>query len=138
MKSELQYTVQIDPQDGYRLVQVMSAFDAEDTSASIEEARAEIERQFGDKLEATYGLGRDALAFDSGQETENQESFSSLIRIGPVAVGTMYLLLAFQFRSLLQPLLIFLAVPFSMFGVIYGLTLTDNPISFLTMVGFSV
>src|SRR5206468_3980614 len=45
-------------------------------------------------------------------------------------------LLGFQFRSLLQPLLIFMALPFSIFGITLGLYLTDNAFSFFTMLGF--
>jgi multidrug efflux pump subunit AcrB len=48
----------------------------------------------------------------------------------------MYVLLAFQFRSLLQPLLIFMAIPFSIFGIMLGLDLTENAISFFAMLGF--
>ncbi|MFZ1484149.1 MAG: efflux RND transporter permease subunit, partial [Candidatus Saccharimonadales bacterium] len=45
-------------------------------------------------------------------------------------------LLAFQFRSLLQPILIFMAIPFSLFGITLGLYLTDNAFSFFAMLGF--
>jgi multidrug efflux pump subunit AcrB len=48
----------------------------------------------------------------------------------------IYLVLAFQFRSLLQPLLIFMAIPFSIFGVMGGLFITNNPISFFALLGF--
>jgi multidrug efflux pump subunit AcrB len=48
----------------------------------------------------------------------------------------MFLLLAFQFKSLLQPLLIFTAIPFSFFGVSAGLYVTNNPLSFFVMIGF--
>jgi multidrug efflux pump subunit AcrB len=37
---------------------------------------------------------------------------------------------------LLQPLLIFLAIPFSFFGITLGLYLTDNAFSFFAMLGF--
>jgi multidrug efflux pump subunit AcrB len=48
----------------------------------------------------------------------------------------IYLLLAVEFRSLLQPLLIFMAIPFSLFGVTLGLYLTHNAFSFFAMLGF--
>jgi multidrug efflux pump subunit AcrB len=48
----------------------------------------------------------------------------------------MYILLAIQFKGFIQPLLIFMAVPFSLPGVAIGLTLTNNPISFFAVVGF--
>ena len=48
----------------------------------------------------------------------------------------MLLLITVQFRSLAQSLLIFLAIPFSFLGVFTALTVTDNPLSFLAVVGF--
>ena len=44
-------------------------------------------------------------------------------------------LLILQFRSVVQPLLIILAIPFSLFGVFTALSLTDNPLSFFVFVG---
>ncbi len=55
---------------------------------------------------------------------------------GLVALVLMLLLITIQFRSLAQSLLIFLAVPFSFFGVFTALSVTDNPLSFLAVVGF--
>jgi multidrug efflux pump subunit AcrB len=54
----------------------------------------------------------------------------------PILLVVIFVLLAFQFRSLLQPLLIFMAIPFSLFGVTLGLYLTDNAFSFFAMLGF--
>jgi multidrug efflux pump subunit AcrB len=48
----------------------------------------------------------------------------------------IYIVLAIQFRSLLQPILIFFAIPFSFFGISLSLYLTDNPFSFFAMLGF--
>jgi multidrug efflux pump len=48
----------------------------------------------------------------------------------------IYILLVIQFRSFLQPLLIFMALPFSFFGIALGLYLTKNSFSFFAMLGF--
>ena len=53
-----------------------------------------------------------------------------------IALALMLLLLVFQFRSIVQPLLIFVAIPFSFFGVFTALNFTGNPISFFVAVGF--
>jgi multidrug efflux pump subunit AcrB len=47
----------------------------------------------------------------------------------------MLVLLVIQFRSSAQWLLVFLAIPFSFFGVFGGLLLTGNVISFFVMLG---
>jgi multidrug efflux pump subunit AcrB len=53
----------------------------------------------------------------------------------PILLVAIFILLSIQFRSLLQPILIFLAIPFSLFGVTFGLHATKNPFSFFTMLG---
>jgi multidrug efflux pump subunit AcrB len=133
--TKLDFVNQIARKDGKRFIEVAASFDASDTTALVNAAQEAVEQEFGDAL-SDYGLSQDALAFDFGQESQNQESFSSLMIVGPLAVLAMFILLAFQFRSLLQPLLIFMAIPFSLFGVTYGLYSTGNPLSFFTMVGF--
>lgn len=52
-----------------------------------------------------------------------------------IALVLMLVLLVVQFRSVVQPLLIFLAIPFSFFGV-FTPSASANPISFFVAVGF--
>lgn len=121
---------------GKPIVTVGSGFDGDDTTTLVTLGQTAVKEKFnGDKLKS-YGLKSDALSFDLGQETENQDSFKTLALAFPVLLIVMFVLLAFQFRSLLQPLLIFMAIPFSIFGVMLGLRLTNNAISFFTMLGF--
>jgi multidrug efflux pump subunit AcrB len=54
----------------------------------------------------------------------------------PVVLVAIYILLAIQFRSFLQPILIFMAIPFSVFGIALGLYITHNTISFFALLGF--
>ena len=118
----------VDRKDGVRIFTVSAGFDADDTSALVTVAQTAVEEQFSDK--------KDILAFDFGNESNNQESFSSMIVAFPILIIAMFVLLAIQFRSLLQPLLIMLGIPFSLFGVAYGLYITNNSLSFFVMVGF--
>lgn len=122
--------------DGNQTVEVQAGFDADDTSALVVAAQDEVERAFDAERVRNYGLEPDALDFDFGAESGNQESFTSMLYAFPVLLLAMYLLMALQFRSMLQPLLIFIAVPYSFFGVAVGLYLTDNPLSFFVMIGF--
>ncbi len=128
--------VMITRKNGDRIFTVNAGFDADDTSALVVTTQAAVEKEFNaDKL-ATYGLTKDDLKFDFGQESNNQESFKSMIMAFPVLILVMFILLVVQFRSLLQPLLILLAIPFSFFGVAFGLYITDNSLSFFVMIGF--
>jgi len=107
-----------------------------DTSALFTILQDQIKKEFPESRVAGYGLDKGALTFDLGQEQENQDSFKTLALAFPVLLLAMYVLLATQFRSLLQPLLIFMALPFSFFGIALGLYLSDNPFSFFSALGF--
>ncbi|OVE79076.1 hypothetical protein BVY00_01340, partial [bacterium G20] len=122
--------------NGKKYVRVMAEFDGTDTSTLVTLAQDSIKKEFNASKLASYGLGKDTLKFDIGQESENQNSFKTLAIAFPILLVVIYLLLAVQFRSLLQPALIFMAIPFSLFGITLGLYLTHNAFSFFAMLGF--
>ncbi len=122
-------------EDGKRLFQVAAGFDADDTTALVQSAQEKVEAEFGNTELAAYGLTTEDLTFDFGQESENQESFESMGLVGMLSLVAMYILLGVQFRSLIEPLLIFMAIPFSLLGVFAGLYYTDNALSFFVMIG---
>lgn len=118
------------------IVTVTGNFDGNDTTTLVNLAQNAVKKEFSEERITSYGLPKDALSFDIGQESDNQDSFKTLALAFPVLLFVIFLLLAVEFRSLLQPLLIFMAIPFSIFGVMLGLKLTNNAISFFTMLGF--
>jgi multidrug efflux pump subunit AcrB len=117
-------------------VTVTSQFDGTDTTTLTTLAQDAVKKEYDAQKLASYGLKSSDVTFNLGQEQENQDSFKSLALAFPILLLVIYLLLALQFRSLLQPLLIFMALPFSLFGVTLGLYLTDNAFSFFAMLGF--
>lgn len=119
-----------------QIITVSSGFDGDDTSTLTALAQTAVKDKFTPAKLQEYGLSRDALSFDLGQESENQDSFKTLALAFPLLMLVIFLLLAIEFKSLLQPLLIFMAIPFSIFGVMLGLRVTNNAISFFTMLGF--
>jgi len=121
--------------DGKRTLSVRGAFDDDDVSALLSSAESYVTDKFTPEYLSDNGYPEDVLGFDFGQETENADSFASLVWAFPLALLLMYILLSLQFRSMLQPLLIFMAIPFTFFGVTLGLYLTDNPLSFFVQVG---
>ena len=122
--------------DNKQYISVSATFVDTDTSTLVTLAQDAIEKQFPESKVKTYGVPGDAISFSAGQEDENQDSFKTLALAFPILLVVMYFLLSFQFRSLLQPLLIFMAIPFSLFGITLGLYLTDNAFSFFAMLGF--
>ncbi|MDZ7786130.1 MAG: efflux RND transporter permease subunit [Candidatus Saccharibacteria bacterium] len=121
--------------DGRQFVEITAAFNAGDTSALLVAAEDHTKEKFTDEYLENNGYRDTEISYDFGQESENAESFAALGVVFPVALGLMYVLLAVQFRSLLQPLLIFVAIPFTFLGVFAGLHYTDNGLSFFVMVG---
>ena len=53
----------------------------------------------------------------------------------PLGFGAMILVVIFLFNSVRQPLIIWLAVPLAMIGVIWGLVLTNTPLEFMAILG---
>ena len=121
--------------DGQRTLTVGGAFDADDTSALLVASEDYVRAFFTPEYLESQGFSEDSIGFDFGQETENAESFASLAIAFPIALLLMYILLVAQFRSFLQPILIFMAIPFTFFGVFAGLYFTDNALSFFVQVG---
>jgi multidrug efflux pump subunit AcrB len=122
--------------DSHLYISVSSEFDGTDTSTLVILAEDAVKKEFSKDRLAGYGLSESVIKFDIGQEEENQDSFKTLLFAFPILLVAIYLLLSVQFRSLLQPVLIFMAIPFSLFGITAGLWLTDNAFSFFTMLGF--
>lgn len=135
VETDLALTDTVSRNDGRRYVELRARFDADDVTTTTAETQAFLENRFGADELASFGLEADALEFDFGLESDNQESFASMPRAFGIALLLMLVLLVFQFRSSIQWLLVFLAIPFSFFGVFGGLLLTNNKISFFVMLG---
>lgn len=135
IETDVALTDTVSRSNGRRYVEVRARFSDDDVTTITAETQAFIEETFNAAALADLGLEADALGFDFGLESDNQESFSSMPRAFGIALIAMLVLLIIQFRSSIQWLLVFLAIPFSFFGVFGGLLLTDNKISFFVMLG---
>jgi multidrug efflux pump subunit AcrB len=105
--------------------------DLDKTRIDTVEANAQIAAQW-DALEARYPNTR--IDF-SGELDDINESLDAMKMLFLLGVGLIYLILAAQFRSYWQPLLILLTVPMAFTGVVFGLFITQNPLSLYTLYG---
>ena len=121
--------------DGERFVEVRARFDNSQVTSVLDSTQTFFEGAYGAQELTDLGLSEDALGFDFGMETDNQEAFAGLAIAFPVAMLALVLLLIIQFRSSVQWILVILAIPFSFFGLFGGLLVTDNPLSFFVMLG---
>ncbi len=71
----------------------------------------------------------------SGELDDIEESIGAMPRLFLIGLGIMYLILGTQFRSYWQPLMILITVPLAFCGVVFGLIVTQNPMSLFTLYG---
>ena len=71
-----------------------------------------------------------------GQTEQMQDSFAAAMAALGLAVIFIYLILASQFASYLQPVAIMVSLPFSLIGVFLALMLTGTTLNIFSMIGF--
>jgi len=69
-----------------------------------------------------------------GVQEEQRKSYASLGKAFILALLVIFTILASQFRSYVQPLIVMLTIPFAFIGVILGLLVTGLPFSLNTLI----
>ncbi|MCQ9207674.1 MAG: efflux RND transporter permease subunit [Omnitrophica bacterium] len=115
--------------DGRRALRVMASVDEKNMTSIAANAlvRKEFKNIEKDHLgyTATYG----------GEEKDTQESFGNLIKAFLLALLLIFLILATKFNSLVQPVIIMLAIVFGVFGALLALLLHGVAFSFMAFLG---
>ncbi|MBN1415068.1 MAG: efflux RND transporter permease subunit [Bacteroidales bacterium] len=76
------------------------------------------------------------ITYNMAGELENrQESFGGMIEAIIIAMLTIFAILIVQFRSFVQPLIIFIAIPLALIGAIWAWFITGNTFSFTAFIG---
>lgn len=70
-----------------------------------------------------------------GEAEETEKSVSDLIATFSLAIVAIYFLLILLFNSFTQPIMVVLAIPFGLIGVILAFALHQEPFGFLAMMG---
>ncbi len=70
-----------------------------------------------------------------GEQREQQETMSGLIRSFGIALMVIFTLLAIPFRSYLQPLIIMAVIPFGFVGAVWGHVIMGLDLTILSMMG---
>jgi multidrug efflux pump subunit AcrB/outer membrane protein TolC len=71
-----------------------------------------------------------------GGEFENQnDTFPEMVKALLVSIIAIYLILMFQFRSVIDPLVVMAAIPLGLLGASLGLLVTGNPFGFTAFLG---
>lgn len=78
-------------------------------------------------------------SYTFGGETEQiQETFADLFMVMIVAVALVYMIIAAQFESLIQPLSIMFSVPLALSGGFIGLFVTGLPLNVIGLIGLII
>ncbi len=95
----------------------------------------------GDVLDKVTAV-MNAYTFPSGYRwqygpaiTQNNDTFSALTLVVILAIALIYMLLASQFESFLDPLVIMMAVPFALIGIIASLWITHRSFGLTAFIG---
>ncbi|MFH0732182.1 MAG: efflux RND transporter permease subunit [Candidatus Omnitrophota bacterium] len=94
-----------------------------EASSDVESALKKIKTHRGYSVELT------------GEKQEMRESFSSLMFALILSVVLVYMIMAAQFESLWQPVIIMFTIPLSLIGVILVLFVTHTPINAMVILG---
>ena len=112
-----------------RVVSVLSGIDEDATNSG------EVNSTLQKKLAPLEAANPDIRFEYGGQFEETQESVDSLFRAFIVAMLLIYTILATQFQSFSQPLVVMAAIPLSFIGVTGGFLLSPNAIGLIALVG---
>ena len=117
---------QITRVDGARAVTITAASEGADLSAitaGIKTGLAELD------------LGEGVTARLGGVSEQQEQSFGELGAAMWVAIGIVYLIMVATFRSLVQPIILLVSIPFAATGALGLSLLTDQPIGIPSMIG---
>jgi multidrug efflux pump subunit AcrB len=116
--------------DRKRTITVIS--DIDEAVGNASEIVADLKANFLPALMNRYP----GIAYDlEGQEKRTQESLDSLKRGYTLAMMGIFLLLAYQFRSYIQPVIIMVAIPFGLVGAIAGHLLLGMQFTMISVFG---
>lgn len=119
----------INHKDGKRVIYVTASVD-EDKITSLEVNQL-LQNEFS-------GVTDDYLGYTvkfGGEFEEQIESRTNLMTSFAIALCIIFIILTTMFKSLIQPFIVMLAIPFGLIGVIFAFYLHGKPLSFFALMG---
>lgn len=116
--------------DQYRCVTISA--DVDDEAANSREIVAALQRQFMPQILRQYP---GVQVRWEGRREQEEESLASLAEGLIVALVAIYVLLAMEFKSYFQPILVMLIIPFGMIGAIAGHAVMGLPLTLFSLFG---
>lgn len=106
--------------------------DLKDPKTSATDIMNTVKAEMLPELQAKYPH---VTAEFEGQNREANKTTASAGVILPIIIFSIFVIIAFTFRSISQPFLLLLMIPFSLIGVAWGHWIHDFPINILSFLG---
>ena len=87
------------------------------------------------RLDTADSLPAGVTATLGGSSQDQQDAFRQLGLAMLVAIALVFLIMVATFRSLVQPLILLVSIPFAATGALAGLLITDTPLGVPSMIG---
>ncbi|MCK5450616.1 MAG: efflux RND transporter permease subunit, partial [Candidatus Omnitrophica bacterium] len=115
--------------DGKRVVTTSCNVDIGKTTAL--KVNGALSKKFKDLSERYLGY---SVKY-GGEQEETMDSLMSLLKAFLFAFLIIYLILASFFKSIVQPVIVMLAIPFGLIGVVFAFLVHGMPFSFMAILG---
>lgn len=115
--------------DGKRVVTASCSVDTDKTTSL--KVNNLLEKKFRDLSQRYIGY---SVKY-GGEQEETMDSLMSLLKAFFYAFLIIYLILSSSFKSIVQPLIIMLAIPFGLIGVVIAFLVHGMPLSFMAILG---
>lgn len=122
--------VSINHVNGKREIRIDGELKNPKTSAT--DIMAKIKEEMVPELKANFP---NVTPVFEGQNREANKTTASAGSVLPIIVFCIFIIIAFTFRSISQPFLLLLMIPFSLIGVAWGHWIHDFPINILSFLG---
>ena len=117
--------------NGLRTVTITGDLDTKVANAS------ELMRRFETELVPTLQESYPGLRFEVGGQTEeSQKTARSMLSALGLGLFGVFFLLSFQFRSYIEPMVVMIAIPLALIGVLWGNVLLNDPLTLPGILGF--
>ncbi len=116
--------------DRKRMIQVTANVDEEVITPL--QIKTIMDRFYEKEIELQH---QDVAVSFGGEQEETSEALGNFFKAMLMALFLIYIILACMFNSVIQPLVVMVAIPFGILGVIFAFYLHGQPLSFMALLG---
>ena len=128
-------TLEVDELGGVPINDIVFEFEVAQYDSSFEVTSNKVAQLIQEKFK---GISSEYPGYSirfGGEQEETAKSMKSLLISFCIAVLLIFVILATQFNSLIQPAVVLLTIPFGMIGVVFAFWIHGRPFSFLAVMG---